>query len=169
MTLSPFITILGIGNLLLCDEGVGVRVIEKLLAEYEFPPNVNLVDGGATGLYLLPYIEESTHVIVVDAVDGPGEPGTLYRYSAEDFKRVIPKKMSIHDVGFVECLALAELDDALPKTVTIIGVKPHDIKTYTMELSSLIKSRLEDLTAMALDELKKLGVVPVQKAKVNIL
>ena len=81
------ITILGVGNILLRDEGVGVRVVEELKKGYTFPENVSLVDGGTQGLWLLATIQESDHLIVVDAVLGGGEPGSLYRLEREDLPK----------------------------------------------------------------------------------
>ncbi|MBI5815015.1 MAG: HyaD/HybD family hydrogenase maturation endopeptidase [Nitrospinae bacterium] len=156
-TASPRIIVLGVGNILLSDEGVGVRVAEKLLAEYSFPPNVQIYDGGTLGLNLLPFIEEADHLIVLDAVNGPGEPGSLYRYTAEDFTLAMPKKMSAHDIGLIECLAIAQINDELPKSVVIIGVKPEDIRSYKMELTETIGPKAEEMAKMALAEIESLG------------
>jgi hydrogenase maturation protease len=161
MSKKPKITVIGIGNILQCDEGVGVRVVEKLMADYSFPENVELYDGGTTGMHgLLPLIEEADNLIVIDAVNGEGEPGTTYRLTLEDFKLTIPKKLSAHDVGFIECLAVAELNDSLPKTVVVIGIKAEDMTTSSMELSPRIKEKIDDLLRLTLKEVSSLGVTP---------
>jgi hydrogenase maturation protease len=159
------ITVLGIGNVLRVDDGVGVRVAEKLLAEYEFPANVAVYDGGTTGVALYPYIRESDHLIVVDAVHGPGEPGSVYRYGADDFKRSIPKKISLHDLGFVECLAMAEISDHLPESVTVIGVKPATIDRDGMELTDAVARRVDELAGMVIAELAALGAPATVRAE----
>lgn len=155
------IIVIGIGNILMSDEGVGVRVVEKLMAEYSFPDNVEIYDGGSTGLKgLMPLIEDADHLIVVDAINGPGEPGALYRYTVEDFKLNIPKKLSAHDVGLLECLTYAEINERLPESVIIIGVKPVDMTTPSMELSQAISLKVSGLVDMSLHELRKLGAEP---------
>lgn len=155
------IVVIGIGNILMTDEGVGVRVVERLMAQYRYPANVELYDGGTTGMHgLLPLIEDADHLITIDAVNGPGEPGTLYRYNAEDFRLSMPKKLSAHDVGFIECLTIADITDRMPKTVVILGVKPRDMVTWNMELTETIAAKVDDLVAMALEELRRLGVEP---------
>ena len=135
-----------------------MRVVEKMMGEYSFPDNVELFDGGVTGMMgLLPIIEDADHLIILDAVNGPGEPGALYRYTLEDFKLVMPKKLSIHDVGILECLAIAQTLGKSPTTVTVIGAKPYDISTPAMSLTNVVESKLDDLVVMALAELRALG------------
>ncbi len=161
MNAQETIVVIGIGNILMSDEGVGVRVVEKLMAEYSFPDNVEIYDGGSTGLKgLMPLIEDADHLIVVDAIKGPGQPGALYRYSVEDFILNIPKKLSAHDVGLLECLTYTEINDAMPESVVIIGVKPFDMTTPSMELSKLIGPKVSGLVDMSLDELRRLGARP---------
>ncbi|MDH5637916.1 MAG: hydrogenase maturation protease, partial [Nitrospinota bacterium] len=100
MNTSPDIIVIGMGNTLLSDEGVGVRVVERMMDTLKFPPNVWLVDGGTTAMKgLLPLVEQARHLVVVDAVHGPGLPGSLYRYTGTDFRKNIPKKISAHDIG----------------------------------------------------------------------
>ncbi len=164
MSVEPKIIVIGIGNILMSDEGVGVRVVEKIMAEYSFPENVEIYDGGATGMKgLLPLIEDADHLIVVDAIKGPGEPGSLYRYTHSDFRLNIPKKMSVHDIGFIECLTVAEINERMPETVAIIGVKPEDMSTPGMELTETLKAKLDDLVKMTLDELRSLNVESIPK------
>ena len=158
MSVGPNIIVIGMGNVLLTDEGVGVRAVERLMEEYAFPPNVRLVDGGTTAMKgLLPLVEEAERLVVVDAVDGPGEPGALYRYDGGQFRRNIPKKISAHDIGFLECLAIADVNGRAPKSVTIIGIKPFDMRTPSMSLSPLIEGKMDELIKMILEELAALG------------
>ncbi|VAX25135.1 hypothetical protein MNBD_NITROSPINAE02-1684 [hydrothermal vent metagenome] len=158
MSAPETIVVIGIGNILMSDEGVGVRVVERLMAEHSFPDNVEIYDGGSTGLKgLMPLIEDADHLIVIDAIKGPGEPGALYRYSVEDFRLNIPKKLSAHDVGLLECLTYAGINEKMPESVIIIGVKPFDMTTPSMELSGAIHQKVSDLVDMSLNELRRLG------------
>jgi len=156
---TPDIIVIGMGNILLSDEGVGVRVVERMMESHRFPPNVRLVDGGTTAMKgLLPLVEQARHLVVVDAVHGPGLPGSLYRYSGADFRINIPKKISAHDIGFLECLAIAEVNEQAPESVVIIGVKPVDMTTPSMSLSPQIEGMLDDIIKMVCIELAALGV-----------
>ena len=117
------ITILGVGNILLRDEGVGVRVVEELKKRFIFPENVSLVDGGTQGLWLLATIQESDHLIVIDAVLGGGEPGSLYRLEKADLPKGLRFKQSAHDSDLVEALNLCALLENGPKSVVVIGMR----------------------------------------------
>ncbi|MGK7346144.1 MAG: HyaD/HybD family hydrogenase maturation endopeptidase [Candidatus Nitrospinota bacterium M3_3B_026] len=155
------IAVIGVGNVLLSDEGLGVRAAERLMAEYDFPENVEVYDGGVTGMMgLLPIIEEADSLVILDAVNGPGEPGTLYRHTLDDFRKVIPKKMSIHDVGVMECLAIAQVTGRLPRSVIILGMKPGDMTTPGMRLTDTVEKRIGELARMAVDELAAMGSAP---------
>ena len=164
MDTAPKIIVLGIGNILMSDEGVGVRVVEKLQEEYGFPPNVEIYDGGTTGLHgLMPLIEEADHLVVIDAVNGPGEPGSIYRYTLDDFKLSMPKKLSSHDIGFIECITIAELNGRLPESVVIIGIKPEDFATRKMELTETVNKKLNELANAAVKEITALGASPLNR------
>lgn len=152
------ITILGVGNILLRDEGVGVRVIEELKKCYAFPENVSLVDGGTQGLWLLATIQESDHLIVIDAVLGGGEPGSLYRLERADLPKGLRFKQSAHDSDLVEALNLCALLENGPKSVVVIGVEPLDITPFGLELSREIESQVDNLVERVINEVQKLGV-----------
>lgn len=154
------ITVLGIGNILLRDEGVGVRVVEELGKTYVFPENIHLVDGGTQGLWLLSTIQESDHLVVVDAVMGGGEPGSLYRLERADLPKGLRIKQSAHDSDLVEALNLCALVDKEPKTVVVIGIEPVDITPYGLELTETISGKVTAMIAMVISELESLGVKP---------
>ncbi|MGC8603962.1 MAG: HyaD/HybD family hydrogenase maturation endopeptidase [Desulfomonilaceae bacterium] len=154
------ITILGVGNILLRDEGVGVRVIEALNRKYVFPDNVNLVDGGTQGLWLLPTIQQSDYLIVVDAVLGAGKPGSLYRLEKSDLPKGLRFKQSSHDSDLIEALNLCALIENGPKSVVVVGIEPLEITPLGLELSREVESRVDDMVEMVVDELKILGVTP---------
>ena len=160
---SEKIIILGVGNILLTDEGVGVRVIEELGRRYAFRENVELVDGGTQGLWLMSTVQEADHLIVVDAVLGKGEPGTLYLLERNDLPKGLRAKQSAHDSDLVEALNLCELIGVAPKTCVVIGVEPEDIRTMSIELTNTLASKIDDIIQRVLDELKALGVSPQKK------
>ncbi len=154
------ITILGVGNILLRDEGIGVRVIEELKKSYVFPDNVCLVDGGTQGLWLMSTIQVCDHLVVVVAVVGGDEPGTLYRLEKSDLPKGLRVKQSAHDSDLIEALNLCALLDREPKSVVVIGVEPVDISPFSLELSPQISARIDDLVRMVISEVEKLGVNP---------
>jgi hydrogenase maturation protease len=151
------ITLLGIGNILFRDEGVGVRVIEQLENLYAFPDCVSVVDGGVMGLGLLNILAETNHLIVVDAVKNRGKPGELYRLEGDAVPKRFLAKNSLHQIDFLETLTASQVIERLPETV-ILGVEPEDIETLGIELTPTIQEKVGALIDMVLRELDRLGV-----------
>jgi hydrogenase maturation protease len=160
---QPKITVLGVGNTLLKDEGVGVRVVEDLQANFSFPAHVKLVDGGTQGLWLMATIQESDHLIVIDAVLGDGVPGTIYRLQGDDLPKGLRAKTSAHDSDLVEAINACKLIDVGPQSVVVIGIQPSDITPYGLELTAPIAEKVGELTGLVLRELEQLGVKPKKK------
>ncbi len=154
------IVVLGVGNTLLKDEGVGVKVVEELSGRFTFPDHVDLVDGGTQGLWLLATLQQADHLIVVDAVLGKGPPGTLYRLEKEDLPKQLRVKVSAHDSDLVEALNLCELIEKGPETVVVVGIEPEDIEPFGLDLTPTIAGKKEEMIQRVLDELKSLGVEP---------
>ena len=157
------VMILGVGCILFSDEGFGVRVIEKLLARYEFPDHVSVVDGGVLGVNLLGVISQADHLIVVDAIRNKGNPGDTYRLYGKQIPERIRAKNSLHQVDFLEALTLCQALDKVPDTV-IVGVEPEDIETLSIELTPVIQSKVDPMIQMVLTELDRLEV-PYYKRK----
>ncbi len=151
------VTILGVGNYLFSDEGVGIRVIEKLEQEYDFPEHVVPVDGGVLGVHLMAVISAADHLIVVDAIRNNGTPGTLYRLAGDEIPSRILAKNSLHQVDLLEALTLVKAIDRSPETV-ILGIEPEDIETMGLTLTPTVASKMEELVKMVLAELKRLNV-----------
>ena len=158
------VMILGVGCTLFSDEGFGVRVVEKMEQLYDFPDEVQLVDGGVLGVNLLGVISKPKHLIVVDAIRNKGNPGDLYRLEGDAIPERIRAKNSLHQVDFLEALTLCQALDHVPETV-IIGVEPEDIDTLCLELTPATEEKIEDVIAMVLAELKRLGVTYSKKGK----
>ena len=150
------VMVLGIGCILYCDEGFGVRVVEKLQQLYDFPDDVLLVDGGVLGINLLGVISKPNRLIVVDAIRNKGKPGDLYRLEGDAIPDRIRAKNSLHQVDFLEALTLCQALDKVPETV-ILGVEPADIDTLSLELTPAVQSRIDPMIDLVLDELKRFG------------
>lgn len=157
------VMVLGIGCILYCDEGFGVRVVEKLQQLYDFPDDVLLVDGGVLGINLLGVISKPNRLIVVDAIRNKGKPGDLYRLEGDAIPERIRAKNSLHQVDFLEALTLCQALDKVPETV-ILGVEPADIDTLSLELTPAVQSRIDPMIDLVLDELKRCGASWSKKA-----
>ena len=151
------ILVLGIGNLIMSDDGIGVRVVQRLLEKYRFPPEVTVVDGGTLGLDLLPMLEGGEKLLLVDAVETDADAGTIVRISGQGIPIAMKNKLSAHQAGLQDLLLLAELQGYLPRDMVLLGVHPEDIG-IGLELSAQVASRLDPLVALALEELEQWGV-----------
>lgn len=134
--------ILGLGNSLRADEGFGVHLL-KNLENLHLPPAVELVDGGTLGLRLLEYVERADNLLVLDAVDTGEKPGTVVRLAGENVKRYGRAKLSLHQLGFQEVLALAELRGANPRDIVVIGIQPQSLE-WGCELTNVVKARIPE-------------------------
>jgi hydrogenase maturation protease len=160
MNIAPLhekrILVLGVGNILLRDEGIGVKVVQRLQSEYRFSDNVELMDGGTLGLRLLDPISRSDYLIVVDAVQNDEAPGTLYRLPVDVLEKRISFKNSLHELDMVQCLAYSEILGNRPEAV-ILGIEPSDISPWGTELTEIVGSRMEELCRQVLEEIEGAG------------
>ncbi len=139
------VLILGVGNILMRDEGVGVRVIEAM-GERPIPPGVELFDGATAGIDLLDALADRRKVIVIDAMDGHCEPGTVLRLCPEDLTPSPGQSVSLHEVGFLETLTIAGRLGAAPEEVVIYGVQPQVVECgldLSPEISRLVPRIIE--------------------------
>ena len=150
------ILVLGVGNILLRDEGVGVRVVERLQADYSFSPNVSLLDGGTLGIKLMEAISSSDVLIVVDAVLNGQPPGTFYRLTGEEVRKSVAFKYSLHQTDLLETLACCELVGNRPETV-VLGIEPEDYSPWSDELTPTVKNRVPELAQVVLEEIRRAG------------
>ncbi len=150
--------VLGLGNILLGDEGVGVRVVERLLGQYEFPEGVRVMDGGTLGLDLLPYLEEASRLLVIDAVQARKAPGTLVRMAGDEIPVFLDvSKVSPHQEGLQDLLAVAVLKGYLPDEVVFWGAQIEALGVG-LELSSAVAAQVDTLADKVLAELARWGV-----------
>jgi len=150
------ILVLGVGNILYTDEGVGVRCMEKLAREHTFSGNVTLMDGGTLGLRLMDPLLECDMAIVLDAVLGGQEAGTIYRCTGDDMRKSIAFKDSMHQTDLVDTLIMCGLAGTRPDCV-VIGIEPHDYDSLSMEISSVLAARLDEMARFALKEIEAAG------------
>lgn len=162
------ITVLGIGNVLWADEGFGVRCVEALQQRWDFDSSegedVQLVDGGTQGLYLIQHVQAASKLLIFDAIDYGLAPGTLKLIENDEVPRFMgAKKMSLHQTGFQEVLMLAQLTEQYPQQVLLVGCQPEELEDYGGSLRPAVKTALEDALALALERLRAWGAKPVPR------
>jgi hydrogenase maturation protease len=135
--------ILGIGNLLNRDEGVGIHAV-RALQQKNAVGDFEIVDGGTLGLNLLPLVEEATHLIVLDAIDARQAAGTLIELGRDQVPLFSSIKMSQHQLSFQEVLGLAQMRGHLPAYLTLLGIQPADLQVG-VELSPIVAQALAQL------------------------
>lgn len=140
---SDFV-VLGIGNILNTDEGIGVHAARALQSKYPDSSNFAVIDGGTLGLNLLPIVDDATHLLILDAVDAGKAPGTLVELAGKDIPLFGGAKLSEHQVTFQEVLGLAMLRETLPENLYLIGVQPADL-SVGVGLSEVVQAVLPRL------------------------
>ena len=150
------VLVLGLGNVLLGDDGLGAAAVARIEREYRAPPGVQLEDGGTLGLSLLGLIAESDHVVLVDAVRADSPPGTLIRLDGADVSDAVRDRLSPHQIGVADLLEAARLIDSYPATVTLLGLVPDSID-LSVARSSAVDDKLDELVAAIVREVHSLG------------
>lgn len=152
------ILVLGLGNLLMQDDAVGVHAVQRLQRDFQLSPQVRLLDGGTLGLDLLPYIEEAERLLIIDALEMQSPPGSLHRLEGDEVPRAFAGKLSVHQMGLQDLLAVAELQGTLPAEVVVLGVQAASVDVG-LELSEPVAAAFEGLLAAVVDQLRDWGVV----------
>ena len=135
------ITVLGVGNTILSDEGFGVRVVEYLQKNFKFPDNVQLVDGGTLGVELLHFVTGTQKLLIVDSIDGAVEPGTTFHLVGDEIRRHFAQKISAHEVGIQDVLTMLQLTGKPIPHVELIGAQPFSLEAGTQltpQMSKLV-------------------------------
>ncbi|MEQ8902436.1 MAG: HyaD/HybD family hydrogenase maturation endopeptidase [Roseovarius sp.] len=157
--MQPSVLILGIGNVLWADEGFGVRCVERLAARWSFGAGVTVLDGGTQGLYLLPFMEGADRLIVFDAVDYGLPPGTMKIVEDEAVPAFMgAKKMSLHQTGFQDVIATAQLMGYCPERLLLIGCQPEELEDYGGGLRDVVAAQIDPAIEVALARLRDWGV-----------
>jgi hydrogenase maturation protease len=157
----PKTLILGVGNLLLSDDGVGIRVIQKLETLPGLPEDVQLLDGGTCGLDLLQYLEGVENLVVVDAADFGELPGSIHRIEGDAVPAYLEQKISPHEISLPELLFSARLIGIYPQRVIILGIQPESL-AVGMDLTPAVDARVDQLAALALAEARPELLIPIR-------
>lgn len=148
--------VLGVGNILMQDEGIGVRAVEWLQAHCAALEEVDLIDGGTMGLDLLHYLEGIDHLLILDAVQANKAPGEITVLTGEAVPTFLSMKLSPHQIGVQDMLATAQLLGYTPPEVVILGVQPNSL-SVGLEMSPYVADQVEPLARLALSQLEKWG------------
>jgi len=157
MRLNGKTLVLGLGNIIMRDEGLGVRACERLTQCYRLPDDVTVLDGGTLGLDLLPYLEGVTDLLIIDAVNAGAPPGSLVRLENEQIPQALALKMSMHQVGLQELLAVMALRGQTLPRVVLWGMEPLILEPG-LDLSEPVLANLDTLVASVVAELRSWGM-----------
>ena len=148
--------VIGLGNPLMGDDGLGIAALERLREQWDVPAEVELVDGGTWGMNLLPVIESAGRVLLIDAITVGAQPGTVVVIPRARLPRYLATKISPHDVDLRDVLALAELRGTLPEQTVAIGLEPARVELAS-DLSDAVRTSLDDLVSAVVRELAAWG------------
>ena len=146
----------GVGNLLLSDEGAGLRVVERLVTTHDLPDQVTVLDGGTLGLDLLHYLDGVDDLLIIDAVEMGEQPGTILRMEDDEVPSFLSLKMSPHQIGIPDMLFAARLRDLYPSNVVLWGVQPG-LLDLGLELSPPVAAQIDVLVENVLEQLRRWG------------
>lgn len=162
------ILVLGVGNILLSDEGIGVRVIEALEQRYVMPEGVEVLDGGTAGMELLEAMANRTHLIIVDAiVSRKSEPGALLILRDEEVPVLFNNKISPHQLGLSDVLSALRFTGEFPDNITLVGVIPRSLEP-NIGLTPIVEASLEPALQAVLMALQESGVTPALRERADV-
>ena len=161
MTAAPRLLVLGLGNVLCGDDGLGVAAVARLTQRFEIAPEVRVADGGTLGLALLGLFDGVDEVLLVDAIQADALPGTLVVLDGEDVAPAARARLSVHQVGVADLLDALDLLGARPRRLALVGLVPERIE-LGMQRSAAVERALPDLVARVAREIRERGhgVVP---------
>jgi len=157
------ILVIGLGNVLMQDEGVGVRAVEALEGLYNVPENIVVMDGGTTGTELLEPMRDVKHLIVTDSINTGDPEGTLIRLTDDQVPAFFQTKISNHQLGLSDLLGILKLQGQSPETVTIIGMVPHKLEE-SLGLSPETEKRVYQMLEMLVEEVEARGNLTLEKS-----
>lgn len=150
--------VIGVGNILLCDEGIGIHVVRELSSRND-AAGIEYVDGGVAGATLLNLVEGEERIVLVDAVDAPFPPGTVLRMTPGELAGNVEPSWSLHDLNLADTLGMMRLRGTLPAMI-LLGVVPADIDTYSLDLSEPLAARFGEIVEKVRAEIAAFAASP---------
>lgn len=160
------ITLLGVGNILLSDEGLGVHVVREMEQEYTFTPEINIVDGGTMGMELLSYMRGMTKLLLVDAVNGGEAPGTIYEFPHQQTEAYFTDNISVHEVGMQDILRIRALQENPLEDATVIGVEPESLD-IRLTPTETVQAVLPEVKQRIIRQLEAWGINVTERTEVT--
>lgn len=158
------VVVLGVGNILMSDEGVGVHAVTALAERYDFPECVEIIDGGTSGMDCLDRIADSDLLLIADCMRKAGKlPGDITRIADDEINAWFKTKISPHQVGLSDVLAACCFHGISPKKVVLVGVQPESFET-SMELTPKVAAVLDQVIERLVAEIAEMGVTALPKA-----
>jgi hydrogenase maturation protease len=154
---SDRVVLMGLGNILLSDEGVGVHVINKIKEQYAFSPPIDIIDGGTLGLDLLPLFQERDRLLIIDAVDFGKDSGFVGTLERDAIPSVLNPKLSAHHIGVSDLLFTTRLTRATMPEVSLIGIQPGSLE-LGLDMTPEIRDKLKSIIGLAVQKLTAWGV-----------
>lgn len=154
--------VIGIGNILFQDEGVGIYASAYLERNYTFVPEIEIIDGGTLGFKLMTYYQSHEKVIIVDTVSISDTAGSVYNLPSEELMGLGTYRQTAHEVEVVEMLEICSMLEKIAQ-VNIIGIIPEDIQTVNIGLSHTMKNNFQNLIRVLIEEIERFGVTVVRK------
>ncbi len=151
------IVLLGVGNILLTDEGLGIHVVNELRRNYTFTPAITIIDGGTMGMELLSYMRGMKKLLLVDAISGEGKPGTIYEFVHDELEDYFTEHISVHEVGMQDILRIRAIQEDPLEDAVVVGVEPETLDVG-FEPSSVVQQSLPEVKERVLSVLKSWGV-----------
>ena len=148
--------VLGVGNILLSDEGFGVRVAEALSQRFRFPDAVEVLDGGTLGIELMRFLDGAQRLILIDAIHG-SEPGSFRIIQGDDVRLYFQEKVSLHEMGIQEVLASLVVMEKPIAEIVVIGVVPVSLD-IGLDLTPLVASRIDEAVTSVIRQLHDWGL-----------
>ena len=151
------IVVLGVGNILLTDEGLGVHVVKELKENYNFTPEISLIDGGTMGMELLTYMRGMKRILLIDAINGGEAPGTVYEFPHRELEQYFTEHISVHEVGMQDILRIRAIQENPLEDAIVIGVEPESLE-IGFEPSAPVQAVLPEVKERVLRVLHNWGV-----------
>lgn len=156
------VLVLGVGNIMMGDEGFGVHVARHLLDAYFFPPGVDVVDGGTGGLALLPLVQAVKLVLIIDVIEAGAEAGSIFMFDSRDIEEKQGTRTSLHDTGILDVIDTAGLVGERPEAI-VIGVQPLKMDEFGAGLSPVVAASIERVTELVCEQLDARDMAPHPK------
>jgi hydrogenase maturation protease len=156
--------VIGLGNVVLSDDGLGVHAVRRLRERYELAGDVELVEGGTAGLLLLPHLADARQVVIVDAIDVGAAPGTLVRLDGDEWSSAFAVRITPHDVGLADLLGAARLTGTWPERLALLGAQPESTAVGA-ELSAPVAAAIDPLVGAIAGELARWGITVVRSTE----